>query len=187
MIQRFEDEFPECRLTPDTSPQAGEAGSEHVNGEHTIGGGISRPGPAPDADTAVEEDDTDRFAIRLSRSGSNTSLHSRAMTSEEGQIHRIGQNLRRDMLEPSLASSDDSLADALRERLESIQGDEIRSQVESIGPDKVLAELGSTVEDLWAIRQHDHEAFERFRESQIAAQINAGIRPPESPERESPS
>jgi hypothetical protein len=137
----------------------------------------------------------DQYAVRLSRSGSNTSLHSRALTSEEGEIHRMGQNLRRDFLNPSLApptdilstSPDGSRIAALREKLENLSGDEIRSRVESVGADKALEDLGSTVEELWIIQRQDKEAFQKFKESQIAAQINSGLRrPPEGGVSEAP-
>lgn len=139
----------------------------------------------PDA-TAAEEEEADPFAIRLSRRGSNTSLHSRALTSEEGRLHRISQNIRRDFLNPSLiapedggaVSGDDSHINAIREKLENLKDDEkMGTHVESVGADKAFHELGSTVEELWIIQQQDSDAFERWKESQIAAQINAGLRP----------
>lgn len=147
---------------------------------------------APDPAT-VEEDEADPFAIRLSRRGSNTSLHSRALTSEEGRLHRISQNLRRDFLNPSLIShedndvvtGDDSHINALREKLENLKGDEIQARMESVGKDKAFQELGSTMEELWIIQQQDQDAFEKWKQSQIAAQINAGLRPRPSQPAES--
>jgi hypothetical protein len=65
---------------------------------------------------------------------------------------------------------------ALREKLERLRGDEIRSRIETVGPDKALEELGASIEELLMLQKQDPEAFESFKESQIAAQINAGIR-----------
>lgn len=189
IIQRFEDEYPETRIAPPTASTAHEeVGSQHSSEDVQDQSLLAGSGPADAAvdETAIDEEDTDQYAVRLSRSGSNTSLHSRALTSEEGHIHRIGQNLRRDILDPSLGSSADGLSTVpdearlalLRQKLESLRGDEIRSRVESVGPDKALEELGSTVEELWIIQRQDQEAFQKFKESQIAAQINGGLRPP---------
>ncbi|KAH8698441.1 putative cell wall biogenesis protein Mhp1 [Talaromyces proteolyticus] len=183
MINRFEEEYPECRIA--TAETSSLESSEDRHEE--IAAATSPPVDIPYS-AAVDDEEADLFAIRLSRKGSNTSLHSRALTSEEGRIHRIGQNLRRDFLEPSLnpseeglpLSGDESHVHALREKLKGLKGDEIRSRVESVGADKAFQELGSTVEELWIIQQQDQDAFQKFKQSQIAAQINAGLRPPSS-------
>lgn len=182
MIKRFEEEYPECRIAAAAEDETSSLESSEDNHETTTVPAIL-PADVPES-VGVEDEETDPFAIRLSRRGSNTSLHSRALTSEEGRLHRIGQNLRRDFLEPSLNSSeqghpmsdDESHVHALREKLKGLQGD-----------DKALQELGSTVEELWIIQQQDQDAFQRFKESQIAAQINAGLRPPSSQGEKKPS
>jgi hypothetical protein len=191
MIQRFEDEYPECRIVPEPEV-AGDSGSQHSSEGHQDPSTVAGSLPADstlDEETAIDDEDTDRYAIRLSRRSSNTSLHSRALTSEEGRIHRIGQNLRRDFLEPSLGQSDEarrmsddgSHLNALRKRLVNLRrDDDIQSRVDSVGPDKAFQDLGSTVEELWIIQQQDEEAFQKFKESQLAAQINSGLRPPSS-------
>lgn len=132
------------------------------------------------AENAIDdEDDIDQYDMTLSRTSSMTSLHSRAMTSEEGQVHRLGQNLRRDFLSPSLDRAsdhlstspiDDSHVIALREKLERLQGE----QDETLGADKAIEGLGTTVDELWDTQQQDAEGFKRFKQSQIAAQINSG-------------
>lgn len=188
MIQRFEDEFPETRIVPPPAPAVPEESSSQHSAdsihEQPIFG-ENPPGNNIDAETAIDDEDTDNYVIGLSRSSSNTSLYSRALTSEEGRVLRLGQNLRRDFLNPSLDPStdelsgspfDDSHMAALREKLERLRGEEIRSRIESVGPDKALEELGSTVEELYMIQKQDAEAFQKFKQSQIAAQINGGMR-----------
>ncbi|KAL3467603.1 hypothetical protein BJX64DRAFT_146417 [Aspergillus heterothallicus] len=190
MIQRFEDEYPETRVQPqailkpsqETSSQnSGDddnLASSFTNGQST---GINH-----DNDIAVDDEEGDHYSIRLSRASSITSLHSRAMTSEEGHVHRLGQNIRRDFLHPldqnqegaSLDTVDETHIAALRERLDRLHEAQTRSHFESVGADKAFHELGSTVEELWAIQKQDSEAFERFKQSQIAAQINSGRRTP---------
>ncbi|KAL2006404.1 hypothetical protein VTN00DRAFT_9072 [Thermoascus crustaceus] len=188
MIQRFEDEFPETRIVPPPAPAVPEESSSQHSAdsihEQPIFG-ENPPGNNIDTETAIDDEDTDNYIIGLSRSSSNTSLYSRALTSEEGRVLRLGQNLRRDFLNPSLDPSTDELSGSpfddshmaiLREKLERLRGEEIRSRIESVGPDKALEELGSTVEELYMIQKQDAEAFQKFKQSQIAAQINGGLR-----------
>jgi len=180
MIQRFEDEYPETRIGPLTSPSA-LLDNSSVDDSHDQAD-VTESSPAANP----EDEDADQYAIKLIHSGSNTSFHSRAMTSEEGHIHRMGQNLRRDLLNPAVEKSvealpklsDDSHIVVLQERLEQLRGDQIRSRIEKIGLEEALKELGISVEDLWTIHNQDPESFQQFKESQIAAQINAGMRPP---------
>lgn len=188
IIQRFEDEYPETRVVPQlvrssTFESSSQNSGDEGNGSTLLSGSLLN-GSTADPDTAIDDEDTDQYAIRLSRSSSVTSLHSRAMTSEEGQVHRLGQNIRRDFLSPSLdptdddPSFDDSHLTALREKLDRLHEEQIRSEYENTAPEKTFEELGSTVEELWTIQRQDSEAFERFKQSQIAAQINSGRRTP---------
>lgn len=191
MIQRFEDEYPETRIVqptvPETSsPNSGDDGSSHLGAP----GQTQVNGTHADNETAIDDDDADNYALRLSRSSSMTSLHARAMTSEEGHVHRLGQGLRRDFLGPSidptgdgddedddnLSNFDYSYINALRERLDRMHEEQEQEQERSHLADKTFEELGSTVDDLWTTRKQDTEAFEKFRQSQIAAQINSGRR-----------
>lgn len=183
MIQRFEDEYPETRIfpaphsVPETSSQnSGDGG----NSPGAVGGNQAN-GNNADNENAIDDEDTDQYAVRLSRASSMTSLHSRAMTSEEGHVHRLGQNLRRDFLSPSIDQTDDdespSLLDdayvaALRGKLGRLQDEQERSDPGN----KTFEELDSTVDDLWTTQRQDAESFEKFKQSQIAAQINSGRR-----------
>lgn len=195
IITRFEEEFPECRVSADN--QVKETSSQRSSEDsHEPTTAVDSAVYVPEAFTADDEE-ADPFAIRLSRRGSNTSLHSRALTSEEGRLHRISQHLRRDFLNPPLiapedggavSGGDDSHINALREKLENLKGKEkMGNHVESVGADKAFHEIGSTVEELWIIQQQDQDAFERWKQSQIAAQINAGLRSPPSQDGESSS
>lgn len=184
MIQRFEEQYPETRVVTQPAPSATQESGSQYSGDDLTSSAIISGRRTVDNDTAIDDEDTDQYAVRLSRSSSVTSLHSRAMTSEEGQVHRLGQNLRRDFLNPSLDQEEDDLSHgnddshitALREKLDRLHEDQTRSEFESVDPDKAFEELGSTVDELWAIQRQDSEAFERFKQSQIAAQINSGKR-----------
>ncbi|KAF9883735.1 hypothetical protein FE257_003027 [Aspergillus nanangensis] len=187
MIQRFEDEYPETRVVPAPVKIINQETSSQNSGDDVTGApadGSALPIGQPGDECAVDDEDTDQYALRLSRASSITSLHSRAMTSEEGHVHRLGQNLRRDFLNPSFdpmeddpsVSFDDSRVAALRDKLDRLHEEQTRSHFDSVGTDKAFEEMGSTVEELWAIQKQDSEAFERFKQSQIAAQINSGKR-----------
>ncbi|KAI5306839.1 hypothetical protein KEM56_006863 [Ascosphaera pollenicola] len=268
MIRRFEDEFPDCRLPAVTKKASSEASvtqNETANAPPTAG----VEGIAEFEDAA----DNDPFAIRLSRTNSNTSLHSRWLTSEEGRMHRVSQHVRRDILGKSdsrtgasdssddetqkttgesqasqgpnedqlrslrekirrlsspsrpgsrsstpapvrspasslkqgLASDDapaDSAVDPTRESkfspkptvpasVNSVSSSDTAPTLPEIDVGHIELDFGSSTDmpnasgddqaledslaELMTLRRHDPESFERFRQSQIAAQINAGI------------
>lgn len=185
MIQRFEDEYPETRVKPASVVSALQETSSQISGDDAAAapaGSGQLFGMTID-ENAVDDDDTDQYAIRLSRTSSITSLHARAMTSEEGHVHRLGQNLRRDFLSPSLnqgdghpssTSLDESHLEALRNKLERLHEEQTRSHFEGANADKAFEEMGSVVEELWAMEKQDTAAFEQWRQTQIAAQINSG-------------
>src|SRR5690242_18870338 len=118
MIQRFEDEFPDTRLGINQPPESriSEEGAAETSLKRapTQLGAVrdestthqTAIGPAVDADTAIEDEDTDQYAVRISRRSSNTSLHARALMSEEAQLHRFGQHFRRDIISPELENPD---------------------------------------------------------------------------------
>ncbi|KAK4861463.1 hypothetical protein LT330_003498 [Penicillium expansum] len=191
MIQRFEDEYPETRVIPPLSPAVPvpDTISQH-SGDDDGTGSIGASGNLNSSqldETGGDEEDAEHYAVRLSRTSSMTSLHSRAMTSQEGHIHRIGQNLRRDFLKPSLVpgdgdedfeyGGDDSHIVALRQKLDLLHHEQSLSQFDDFDADMAYNHLGTTVDELYAVQQQDAEGFERFKQSQIAAQINSGIRP----------
>ena len=184
MIQRFEDEYPETRIASQDLPAviAPDTSSQH-SGDDGTSAAANANNSLLDNENAVDDEETDQYAIRLSRASSVTSLHSRAMTSEEGHVHRLGQNLRRDFLNPSQDEDDDeSRVAALREKLDRLHDEQ--SGFDGDRADKAFEKLELTVDELWAAQQQDAESFEKFRQSQIAAQINSGLRrsPGDAPE-----
>lgn len=201
MIQRFEDEYPETRMPGNATAVAPviDTSSQHSSHEeaadeaHTPENGVpdaDNPDEAVDLDNALDDEEAGQYSIRLSRASSNTSLHSRALTSEEGRVHRFGQHVRREILGPEFGASEDygtppkfedTNTTAAEERLERLRGDEIRARIALVGVDKALEELDFSVEEMWVLKKQDPEAFERLRESQIAAQINAGLSVQSSP------
>ncbi|EDN04783.1 predicted protein [Histoplasma mississippiense (nom. inval.)] len=199
VIQRFEDEFPDTRLSaqldpirsslPQRTPSHSSVGDygEQSKLDHSAILAPTNLSQSPDndqyPDTAIDDEEADRYSIRLSRTSSNTSLHSKALTSEEGRVHRFQQHIRRDIICTDLEveadnpsqGPDEARINALREKLERLRSSEMRSRIELVGPDKALEELGANIEELLALREQDPESFETFKASQIAAQINAGL------------
>ncbi|KAI1989241.1 Microtubules assembly and stabilization protein [Ophidiomyces ophidiicola] len=196
MIQRFEDEFPDTRLPaePDSTMDANSAmecsnpsidqdKSSDVD-EHADRGLSSENG-------RLEDDEVDRYAVRLSRTSSNTSLHSRALTSEEGRVLRLGQRLGHDIFQSELDNGDGGVSQSppniaeLRRKLERLRSSESDSELHSgeyqdaLETNEILEQMGtSSLEDLVKLQKHDPEALAEFKDSQIVALINAGLRSP---------
>lgn len=187
IIQRFEDEYPETRVPPikiETSRNSAE-GSSLGSGEADL---LSNSTEDVLSKTLSDEridsgslEPEEPYGLRLSRTSSNTSLRTRALDSEEGRMHRFGQQVRRSILKPQgldyAHGTNESDVDpphlaVLRSKLEALQGDEIRRNVMEKGLDKVLEELGANADQLALLEMEDPDGFQKFKEAQIAAQVN---------------
>lgn len=202
MIQRFEEEYPDSRVAPNgttTEPTASMTSSleSHFPSTLTTGERAELINPAADAD---EGDDDAAVKPSMSRHNSDASLASRALTLEEGRLHRLGHHLRREIVESSpgptttaststhnnsaLAPSDNETPsrptagqqrlEILKERLESTPGNELGPLVEEIGWKAVLEKVGANLDDLRSLQEQDPEAWEQFRDSQLKARMNVG-------------
>lgn len=172
MIQRFEDEYPECRiLHPNPNEIISDIASTASSYDTTLLTAATTDMPSPDP-----EDDNYVPLIRpqsLSRRPSSPSLASR-QAQEEGRMHRFGQRFKRDILRPETEDyahgttgtevEAEHLQD-LRRRLESFEGSEIRATVERLGPDGLFEAAGATPEDLEGWRKKDPEGFEKLMET----------------------
>jgi hypothetical protein len=186
MIKRFEDEFPETRL-----PAAGASSSSTD---------LTNSGDAQGSDTEQALVDTneghlsdDEFVVRpvLSRHNSDVSIASKALSQEEGRMHRFNQKFRRDILMSDGSGEANGPTDqdeysmhlqALRSMLEDLGGEQIRAKLEREGQDAVLDELRNEASSLRKqIIDADPEGWKKFVESQEAAQMNlkAEVRGPE--------
>ena len=188
MIQRFEAEYPECRMklqVPSShqknNSETGSIASSFTNpfdpaeitSEQDLGNGDAANG---------SDDEGEPERTRMTRQGSDVSIASHRLAQEEGRMHRFGQQLRREILRPQTGvyaegTQDDIEVQAkhlqdIRDRLDAVDGDEIKERVEKYGPDSVLEMLGATHEDLLLLEQQDPEGFEKFKDSQLTAWIN---------------
>ncbi|RAL58163.1 hypothetical protein DID88_002334 [Monilinia fructigena] len=187
MIKRFEDEFPETRLSPSLPDIERKTLSEDAYPLRTdYQGSDIEPEPVlTDNQPSDEEGGHDEEGIHptLSRHNSDVSLASRALSQEEGRMHRFGQKIRRNILKPE---GEDNLHGTtgheiqpahlqfLRSMVEDLQGEEIRNKLETLGPDAVIAELNNEASILrQGIIEHDPEGWQKFKESQEAMQRNS--------------
>lgn len=125
MIQRFEDEYPECRPTPAMSiPQAERVSldrSDAASSASSNSGSLANPGSLTSADPASlstsngslhgtdSASDDEHDAVKrpfLSRHNSDVSIAARALSIEEAQVHRMGQKVKRELLSPSGGRAD---------------------------------------------------------------------------------
>jgi hypothetical protein len=118
----------------------------------------------------------------LSRHNSDVSLASRALSQEEGRMHRFGQQFRRDILKPE--SEDHAHGTTgreeqpahlrmLRAMVEGLGGEEIKNKIMMQGHEAVLEELNNEASLLrQQLKEQDPEGWVKFVESQEAAQRN---------------
>lgn len=177
MIQRFEDEFPECRLAPAPAFANDPAHLSPSNPENpTMTPQPDSSTTAPDASDALshasDDSDPDPTASapytlgRSSRHPSDVSLASRLLANEEGQMHRFGQQVRRDILRPQSLDHahgttglepEPAHLQILRRRLEDLGGMEIKERVMRDGPEAVLGEIGANAEELQRLALGEEE------------------------------
>ncbi|KAL6715445.1 Microtubules assembly and stabilization protein [Lecanora helva] len=180
MIQRFEDEFPETRLS---KPSNDFKISTTPTGTFSMD---RRPPPeptlaAPELLSPEPEDDSDSAPIirpeSLSRRPSTPSLASR-QAQEEGRMHRFGQRMKREVLRPetedfahgtSGTESEAEYLQDLRRRLESFEGSEIQAAVENLGPDGMFDAVGASEKDLKEWQKRDPKGYERLMEARADA------------------
>ncbi len=146
MIQRFEDEYPETRLPGSGSASitidpSGDimATSSPVKDEE--GGVFVDAAAEDDGHYAVGSEDEDGIISRpmLSRHNSDVSLASKALSEEEGRMHRFGQKFRRDIV--SIAASTPGIDAAIDD------GDLTANPKQGAKEMKVRATTGQVIEN----------------------------------------
>ena len=187
MIQRFEEEYPDSRIAPNgtaAEPPASMTSSFQSTLTASLATGERAELTNPPGDVDDAEDDTVK-PPPMSRHNSDASLASRALTLEEGRLHRLGQHLRREIVDstpttPTLPSDGDNppptagqqRLEILKERLESTPGNELGPLVEQIGWKAVLEKVGANLDDLRTLQEQDPEGWEQFKDSQLKARMN---------------
>lgn len=192
MIKRFEDEFPETRLpTAITSPplpdmsQASPSESIELNLGGDGQGSFSDIEPTPLEAPMSDAEDEDHIRPMLSRHNSDVSLASRALSQEEGRMHRFGQQFRRDILKPDLEDHEHGTTgreeqprhlQLLRAMVDGLGGEEIKNKINSQGHEAVMEELNNEASLLrMQLMEQDPEGWEKFCESQEVAMRNSRL------------
>lgn len=202
IIERFEDEYPETRMA---APSPHQLASQPSSLESSTNFGpldtppdgasiVESPGvPTLRVDVSglsldSEDEDTNRTPPRIgigSRKNSDVSLASRALSKEEGRIHRIGQKVRQDLLETTSPRGDQPLDPGLwaegsrmsemTNKMTETSGPELRAMLEKSGWEGVLGNLGANLEELKQLQMRDPVGWEQFKESQLKAFANKKI------------
>jgi hypothetical protein len=197
MIRRFEDEYPECRLTP-SEDIFSDAASAHSSTPSSTSAPTSMTAilaTSPPEGQAAESDDEERKSAIRSRHNSDVSSASRALAIEEGRIHRLGQRVRAEILHNSRPNSSSGPTDPLteieahskpkdglplptldeiREKLSSLTGDDLRVAAERDNWEETLARIGQNAAEIQRLQHESPEEFENFRDAQMAALLNTG-------------
>ncbi|KAF2262844.1 RNI-like protein [Lojkania enalia] len=189
MIQRFEDEYPETRLNgPETS-------SVHSSAPSTSPPASSIPTTSTLTEHPANESDDDEPKSIRSRHNSDVSLASRALSLEEGRLHRLGQRVRTEILNASRPSSSQSnqenlsgsstgslTADAKPDAIldfnakwKDKSGEELRSMAEKVGIEKAFDAVIENVEELKNLAERDGEDFRAWKEAQITTLRNKEV------------
>lgn len=180
MIQRFENEYPETRLTSSLQTTAGQSAlGANLSFSNVLHHSPTEPSvDTPETvDAGVESESEETIRIPMQRHGSDVSLASR-QAQEEGRMHKFGQRMRRDILRPETLDYahgttgqefEANHIKALRSRLEDFKGEEIRDKLQTLGTDAIFEAIGATAEELRTLEKDDPEGFIRAR---LAAQSN---------------
>ncbi|MCJ1311376.1 hypothetical protein MMC25_005047 [Agyrium rufum] len=182
VIQRFEDEYPECRtnLSIPDGITPGHSLSTSISSAFTNPFDRNDVNPMAEGENG-SDDDGEVPSLRIARHGSDVSLASRNLANEEGRMHRFGQQMRRDLLRPQgpdhLHGTTGTEIEAqhiqyMRDRLDELNGEEIKKEVETYGPDAILRKIGVTIDELRALEQQDPESWEKLKNSQLIASFN---------------
>ena len=181
IIEQFEEEYPETRII---------ASSEATSGE--ISPGLPK---SHDRHKTGSEDDDDSSPVRSpsGRSDNSVSRASRALSLEEGNILRIGQEVRRKIVDSSSkehlpAENADATGAAptlaeeqqtherllsLEKKFDAMSGDELKTLVENGGWDSAMRNIGVNMEMLHDLQKQDPESWAKFEESQMKARLNS--------------
>lgn len=180
MIQRFENEYPETRLTSSLQTTAGQSA---LLANLPCSNALQHSPTEPSIDTpetvddGVESESEETIRIPVQRHGSDASLASR-QAQEEGRMHKFGQRIRRDIFRPETLDYahgttgqqfEANHIKALRSRLQDLKGEEIRNKLHTLGPDALFEAIGATAEELRALEKDDPEEFSIAR---LAMQSN---------------
>jgi hypothetical protein len=177
MIKRFEDEYPDTRL-PDTDT-ASTHSSVPSSSSPPTSSVLTLPTKFTDT-TGIESDDDYENETGV--------LRSRALSLQEGRLHRLGHRIRTDLINANRPTSsqtsqanlsgsmdNDGLPEylvALREKMATVSGEDIRKITDEVGVEQAFDQIVDNADMLKQLARENPEEFARFRETQITALRN---------------
>jgi len=205
IIERFEEEYPETRLTP-PSTSLNRSAHSSLTDQSALGTSLNRVDTQVTDLSAAHTDDEEVFsggedAHRPDpvRHNSTASLAARAQTMEEGRLHRLGQAMRREVINSpnrgvefseipwgsqTQSQSSNNTKDAaitedesarfrkFSQSIENASGVDLKALVEEVGWNSAIQSFGGNVNDLRLLQEEDPEAWELFKEAQMKARLN---------------
>ena len=163
MIERFETEYPECRLPKPPAPPI----DLDPESEPSLHPGSSLVPEYRSEAFASDSNGTSSSPLLapIARRPSDASLASR-QAAEERRMHRLGSAFRREVLRPeSLDYAHGTTGEEpesqhlkeVRDRCEALTGEDIRGAYADVGIEGMLQKLGTTVEQLRELQERDPE------------------------------
>jgi hypothetical protein len=181
MIKRFEDEFPETRLQTDEAEPLKVGTGPQISPSGSLDLASTADDQRSDNEQAIVDGNgsDDEYVVRpvLSRHNSDVSIASKALSQEEGRMHRFGQKFRREIINaPEAETGNEDNEEHIRflkAMIDGIGGEELQLQVQEGGHEKVLQELNNEASALRnQLIDSDPEGWKKFVESQDAAEKN---------------
>lgn len=180
IIQRFEDEYPEVRATEGAaSPPSGGAPDADADSISSSLTGTSPPsskytGTDMTSISAIgggDDSDDDLSRPIRSRHNSDVSLAAKALSIEEGQVHRLDQKMKHDLWPSHGGASagsgpsedDPEHLKVLREKLEALDSNELRERLRIDGVEGVLKHLGEKAEYFRGMVRERPQELEELR------------------------
>jgi hypothetical protein len=189
MIQRFEDEYPECRVTPPVSIPNSSSGAKEDDAASSLSSApnslttpfstsvnaesMTNSTTLRGSDSGSDDGETDSpNRVRLSRHNSDVSLAARALSIEEGHVHRMGQKVKREVLSPqngAVGVDGDPLLEpehlqVLRAKLDALKAEELRDSVITEGWEKTAEHVVDKRNLLRGLERDNPEEFKRLKE-----------------------
>ncbi|KAL2019734.1 hypothetical protein VTK56DRAFT_9271 [Thermocarpiscus australiensis] len=188
IIKRFEDEFPDTRVSIDSGVDVGihKADSKPISTTPTtVDSDLANAAAVSDdnEDEAAADDDTRIKSPSLSRRTSQLSLSSKALADEEGRVLRAGHKLRAGIADRrsehyalltsgvEMVGADPNHARLLHELLEELSDEALKREAAEKGVVRVFQEKKEDI--LSKLRSADPVYWDRFVESQEMARANA--------------
>lgn len=187
MIQRFEEEYPETRIGPASPKEVPSEASSLTDQSNLLASSVTSNQLTEMTTNVSDEEDVDGEddpSIRptASRHNSDVNLASRTLGLEEGRLHRLGQRMRREVLDspgtmqfkdvPWQKQQQEERLKELGEKIENISGVDLKALVDEHGWEDTLKKIGANYDDLRQLQEQDPEAWESFRVAQEKAKLN---------------